>query len=150
LIRLIALYDIVHRYVRYNGHRLTIRVNFMINVCVCVCVCVCVWRKGGRALDPMVSWPRRSHSQWLVTIGCTSLTMWGHGPLEVRLGRAASVMYSSCVIFGAPVLYYRSLKIASTLLRMVNISGRPYGWTITVTHDYKHILYIYIYISHPW
>jgi hypothetical protein len=26
----------VHRYVRYNGHGLTIRVNFMVNVCVCV------------------------------------------------------------------------------------------------------------------
>ena len=24
----------VHRYVRYNGHELTIRVNFMVNVCV--------------------------------------------------------------------------------------------------------------------
>jgi hypothetical protein len=25
----------VHRYVRYNSHGLTIRVSFMVNVCVC-------------------------------------------------------------------------------------------------------------------
>jgi hypothetical protein len=43
----------------------------------------------------------------------------------------------------APTLYYRSLGTASILLRRGSISGRPYYWTITVTHDYKHILYIY-------
>jgi hypothetical protein len=25
----------VHRYVQYNGHELTIQVSFMVNVCVC-------------------------------------------------------------------------------------------------------------------
>jgi hypothetical protein len=44
MIRLIASYDMVHQYVRYNGHGLTIRVSFMVNVCV--------WGGGG-ALDPM-------------------------------------------------------------------------------------------------
>jgi GR25 family glycosyltransferase involved in LPS biosynthesis len=42
LIRLIASYDMVHWYVWYNGHGLTILVNFMVSVCV-------------EALDPMVS-----------------------------------------------------------------------------------------------
>jgi hypothetical protein len=45
---------------------------------------------------------------------------------EVRLGRVASVMYSSCAISRASVLYYKSLGIVSTLLRMGNISGRLY------------------------
>jgi hypothetical protein len=51
LVRLIASYNMVSRYVQYNGHGLTIRVNFMVNVCV--------WGGGGGgggwvALDPMV------------------------------------------------------------------------------------------------
>jgi hypothetical protein len=45
---------------------------------------------------------------------------------EVRLGRAASVMYGSCAISRASVLYYKSLGIVSTLLRRGNISGRLY------------------------
>ena len=32
---------------------------------------VCVW-----ALDPMVLWPKRSHSQWMVIIEQTSLAVW--------------------------------------------------------------------------
>jgi hypothetical protein len=32
---------------------------------------VCAWD-----LHPMVSWPRRSHSQWMVIIGRTSLEVW--------------------------------------------------------------------------
>jgi hypothetical protein len=47
-----------------------------------------------------------------------------------------------CAMAGVPTLYYRSLETASTLLRMGNISGRPYCLTITITHDYKHIIYI--------
>jgi hypothetical protein len=31
-----------------------------------------------------------------------------------------------CVMVGAPALYYRSIKTASTLLRRGNILGRPY------------------------
>jgi hypothetical protein len=31
-----------------------------------------------------------------------------------------------CAMAGAPVLYYRSLRTASILLRRGNISGRPY------------------------
>jgi hypothetical protein len=52
-----------------------------------------------------------------------------------------------CAMVEALVLYYRSLETTSTLLRRGNISGRPYCRTITVTHDYKHILY-YIYYLH--
>ena len=42
------------------------------------------------------------------------------------------------------MLYYRSLKTVSTLLRRGNISGRPYYWTITIALNQKHVLYIYI------
>jgi hypothetical protein len=34
----------VHRYIQYNGHMLTIWVSFIVNVCVC--------GGGGAALDP--------------------------------------------------------------------------------------------------
>ena len=43
------------------------------------------------------------------------------------------------------MLYYKSVGTTPTLLRMGNISGRLYGWTIIVIiiNDYKHILYIF-------
>jgi hypothetical protein len=47
-----------------------------------------------------------------------------------------------CAMAVASTLYYRSLGTVLTLLRMGNISGRPYCLTITITHDYKHIIYI--------
>jgi hypothetical protein len=52
-------------------------------------------------------------------------------------------MYGSHVISGTPILYYKSLRTASTLLKIDNILNRPYGGTIIITHDYKHILYLY-------
>jgi hypothetical protein len=41
----------VQRYMRDNGHVLTIYVNFMVK-CVCVCVCVCVLY-GGKGSSPV-------------------------------------------------------------------------------------------------
>ena len=95
-------------------------------------MCVCVWG----ALDLIVSWSKCSHSQWMVSIGRTLLVVWSP---EVRLVHATNVMYSNHTIYGASVLYYKSFGIVSTLLKMSNISNRPYCWTITVTLDYKHI-----------
>ena len=46
---------------------------------------------------------------------------------EVGLNRATNVMYGSHAISRALVLYNRSLGTASTLLRVGNIFGRPYG-----------------------
>jgi hypothetical protein len=46
-------------------------------------------------------------------------------PPEVIFGHAASVMYGSCAMAGAPTLYYRSLGTTSTLLRKSNILGKP-------------------------
>jgi hypothetical protein len=48
-------------------------------------------------------------------------------PPEVELGRVVSVTYGMFrAIAGALALYYRSFGTASILLRMCNISGRPY------------------------
>jgi hypothetical protein len=67
-----------------------------------------------------------------VTTGRTSLVGVGHSrsdsivPLMLR-----TVCYA---IGGASALYYRSLKTASTLLRMGNISGRPCMRVLTYKH----------------
>ena len=49
-----------------------------------------------------------------------------------------------CAMAGASTLYYRSLRTASTLLRMGNILGRPYCYFIS----YASITYIYLYHLH--
>jgi hypothetical protein len=63
-----------------------------------------------------------------------SFLMDGHYRMDVISGvghlRSDSVvLLVLCTVqyamFGAPALYYRSLGIVSTLLRRVNISGRP-------------------------
>jgi hypothetical protein len=45
------------------------------------------------------------------------------------------------------MLYYRSLRTVPTPLRMSNIFGRAYWSTITVTHDYKHVLYVLLILN---
>jgi hypothetical protein len=101
----------VHRYILYNGHGLTIRVNFIVK---------CVW--GGFGSNDFVTktqpFPMDAH--------CRTDIISGVGPLEVGLDCAASIMYGSRAMAWAPALYYRSLGIASTLLRRDDISGRPY------------------------
>jgi hypothetical protein len=58
-----------------------------------------------------------------VTTGWTSLVGVGHSGLDpIVLLMLRTVCYT---MTGALSLYYRSLGIASTLLRMSNISGRP-------------------------
>jgi hypothetical protein len=60
----------------------------------------------------------------LVTTGRTSLVGVGHsGSDSIVLLMLRTVCYAMA---GALTLYYRSLGTASTLLRMGNISGRPY------------------------
>jgi hypothetical protein len=59
-----------------------------------------------------------------VTIRQMSLVGVGHP----RSDSVVSLMLRTvcCAMAGALALYYKSLKTASTLLRMGNISGRPY------------------------
>jgi hypothetical protein len=99
----------VHWYVQDNSHGLTIRVKFMVNVCV-----------GGSFesngfVTKVQPFPMDGHYR---TERC--------GPLEVGFDRATSVMYGSRAIFKTPVLYSKSLRITSTLLRRGSISGRSY------------------------
>jgi hypothetical protein len=64
-----------------------------------------------------------------VTIGWTSLVGVGHSRSDsIVLLMLCTVCYA---MVGALTLYYRSLKIASTLLRRGNISGRPYMGVMT-------------------
>jgi hypothetical protein len=59
----------------------------------------------------------------LVTIGWTSLVGVCHSRSDlIVLLILRTVCYA---MIGALVLYYRSLRTASTLLRMGNISGKP-------------------------
>jgi hypothetical protein len=103
------------------GHELTIHVSFMVK-----CVYYTgLWIHQFRDLDATI--PNGS-----VTIGRTSLVGVGHlesdsiVPLMLR-----TVCYTMA---RALTLYYRSLGIASTLLRRGNISGRPYCCTMTVVY----------------
>jgi hypothetical protein len=95
------------------GHGLTIHVNFMVK---CVCY-MGFWIHWFRDLDVTI------HNS-SVTIGRTSLVGAGHSrsnlivPLMLRMECYAMVR--------ALALYYRSFRIALTLLRMGNISGRSY------------------------
>jgi hypothetical protein len=103
----------VHQYVRYNGHRLTIRVNFMVNVCVGV---------GGFESNGFVtkiqSFSIDGHYMTNVISGV------GHPVSELIVPLVLRTV--CCEIAGAPELNYRSLRITSILLRRGNISGRPY------------------------
>jgi hypothetical protein len=116
LIRLIVAYDMVHWYVRYNSHGLTIWVNFM--------VCVCVGGGGGGGFGSigfmikMQSFPIDCHYTTDV------ISDVGHPRSDSVV---PLVLCMVCyVMAGAPVLYYRFLGTVSTLLRMGNISSRPY------------------------
>jgi hypothetical protein len=101
----------VHRYVRYNGHGLTIRVSFMVNVCVC----------GGFGSNGFVTNDVTISNGYYRTDVISGV---GHP----RLDSIVPLMLRTvrCAMAGAPTLYYRFFGIASTLLRMGNISGRPY------------------------
>jgi hypothetical protein len=64
-----------------------------------------------------------------VTIGQMSLVGVGH----LRLNLIVSLMLRTicCAMAGALALYYRSIGTAPTLLRMNNISSRPYMGVMT-------------------
>jgi hypothetical protein len=59
-----------------------------------------------------------------VTIGQTSLVAVGH--LRSDLIVPLILRTICCAMDEALALYYRSIRTASTLLKMGNISGRPY------------------------
>ena len=80
--------------------------------------CVCVGFGSNGFVTKTQSFPMDGHYRTDIISGV--------GSPEVGLDRVASVIYGSCAMAGAPALYYRSLEKVSTLLRMGNISGRPY------------------------
>jgi hypothetical protein len=94
----------VHRYVWYNGHGLTVRVSFMVSVC-----------RG--ALDPMVlgpmmqPFPMDDHYTTDVISGVGHPRSDSIVPLVLHTVR--------CAMAGALTLYYRSLGTASTMLRRI-------------------------------
>ena len=103
----------VHWYVWYNGHRLTIRVSFMVNVCV--------WGGGfgsNSFVTKMQHFPVNGYYRTNVISGV------GHPRSDsVVLLVLRMICYA---VAGASALYYRSLEIVSTLLRRGNILGRLY------------------------
>ena len=102
----------IHWYVQYNGHGLTIRVSFMVNVCV--------WKGFGSNgfVTKMQSFPMDGYYRTYVISGV------GH----LRSNSVVSLVLHTicCTMTRASALYYRSLGIASTLQRIDNISSRPY------------------------
>jgi hypothetical protein len=104
----------VHQYVQYDGHGLTIRVSFMVNVCV---------GGGGRFgsngfVTKMQPFPIDGYYRMNVISGVGSQRSDSVVPLMLRT--------VCCAMVRLPALYYRSLETASTLLRMDNILGRLY------------------------
>jgi hypothetical protein len=84
---------------------------------------VCVWGGGGGFgsngfMVKMQSFPMDGHY--------TTDAINNVGHLRPDLVISLVLCTVCCVMAGAPVLYYRSLGITLTLLRMGNISGRPY------------------------
>jgi hypothetical protein len=88
-----------------NGHGLTIHVSFMVKH-VCYTGLWIHWFCDHGTIIPNTS----------VTIGRTSLVSVGHSRLDSIVPLMLRMV--CCVMAGALVLYYRSLGIASTLLRM--------------------------------
>jgi hypothetical protein len=64
-----------------------------------------------------------------VIIGRTSLVSVGHSRLDLIVPLVLHTVY--CAMVEALLLYYRSLGTTPTLLRMDNISGRPYMGVMT-------------------
>ena len=96
-----------------NGHGLTIHISFMVKSVLY------------GALDPLVfNDYDATIPNGTVTIGWTSLVGVGHlGSDQIVLLMLRTVYF--CAMAGALALFYRSLRIASTLLRRGKISGRP-------------------------
>jgi hypothetical protein len=96
-----------------NGHGLTIYVSSLVKR-VCYTKFWIHWFH-----DPSATIPNGS-----VTIGRKSLVGVGHSRSDLIVPLMLRTVY--CAMAGALTLYYKSLRIASTLLRMSNISSRPY------------------------
>ena len=104
-----VLYDIEHRYVRDNGHGLTIYVKFIVK-------CVCYMSLGSNGCFMAGTALMDGHYRMYIISGV------GHPKSDlIVLLVLCMVAYN---IFRALVLYYRSLRTVSTLLRVCNISGK--------------------------
>jgi hypothetical protein len=101
-----------------NGYGLTITCVLWSNVCVMRGL----WIYWFCDLDATI--PNGS-----VTIGRTSLVGVGHSRSDSIVPLLLRTI--CCTMARVLALYYRSLRTASTLLRMSNISGRPYMGVIT-------------------
>jgi hypothetical protein len=87
--------------------------------------CVCytgLWIHWFRDFDAAIS-------NGSVTIGRTSLVGVGHSRLDSIVPLMLRTVYYA--IAGVLTLYYRSLRMASTLLRKGNILSRPYMGVMT-------------------
>jgi hypothetical protein len=101
----------IRQYMQYNGHGLTIQVNFMVK-------CVCGGFGSNDFVIKMQSFPIDGHYRMNVISGV------GH-PRSDSVVLLVLCMVC-CTMIGTLALYYRSLWIVLTLLRRDNISGRPY------------------------
>jgi hypothetical protein len=110
LIKLIALYDMVYWYLRYNSHEHTVRVNFMIK-------CVCVGFGSNGFVTKTQIFPMDSHYRTKV------ISKVGHPKSDSVV---SLVLCTVVVQWLTLALYYRFFRIVSTLLKMGNISGRLY------------------------
>ena len=101
----------VQWYVWYNGHELTIQVNFKVK-------CVCV---GFRSNDFVTkTYPFLMDGYYKTDI----ISGVGHRRSDSVVLLVLRTV--CCAMAGALVLYYKSLRTTSTLLRRGNISGKPY------------------------
>jgi hypothetical protein len=85
-------------------------------------VSMCVWGGGGFGSNGFVT--KMQPFPMMVTIGQDVISGVGHLRLYSIVLLVLRTVY--CTMTGASSLYYRSFRTASTLLRMGNISGRPY------------------------
>jgi hypothetical protein len=96
---------------QYNGHGLTIWVNFMVK-------CVCVGFASNGFVTKTQSFPMDGHYRTDVIRGVGHPRSDSVVPLVLRM--------VCCTINGTPALYYKSLGIVSILLKICDILGRPY------------------------
>jgi hypothetical protein len=101
----------VHRYVQYNSYGLTIRVNLMVKY-------VCVDFGSIGFMTKTQPFPMNGHYRMYVISDVSHLRLDSVVLLVLRI--------VCCAMARTLALYYKSLRITSTLLRRDNISDRPY------------------------
>ena len=91
-------------YIRYNGYGLTIHVSFLVK-------CMCVGFGSNGFVIKTQPFPMDGHYRMDVISGVGHPRSNSVVPLVLHM--------VCCAMAGAPIMYYRSLGTASTLLRMV-------------------------------